>query len=196
MYNFYINMNMSNSPININLVNGYKVEDIVLWTVGIFLAVISIIFSALSYYFSNKSTKLMTELMQITWVTSETDKFFFVNMKNVKHKNNKALFLLRSQTEISYEQYVSNSLGSRIVHINKETIDFLMKTKYKDIMSKYSEDKKICDDMFFNAVKIDKITSLSTDIIPNNEIAKLIEYHKSIANFVSYILSEYTKLTI
>ena len=187
---------MSNSPININLVNGYKVEDIVLWTVGIFLAVISIIFSALSYYFSNKSTKLMTELMQITWVTSETDKFFFVNMKNVKHKNNKALFLLRSQTEISYEQYVSNSLGSRIVHINKETIDFLMKTKYKDIMSKYSEDKKICDDMFFNAVKIDKITSLSTDIIPNNEIAKLIEYHKSIANFVSYILSEYTKLTI
>ena len=117
-------------------------------------------------------------------------------MKNVKHKNNKALSLLKSNTEISYEQYVSASLGSRIVHINKETIDFLMKTKYRDIMIKYSEDKKKCDNMFFNAIRIEKITSLSTNIIPNNEITKLIAYHQNISNFVSYILSEYTKLTI
>ncbi len=189
-------MIIRNIQMNINTINGYKIEDIILWTIGIFLAVISIIFSILSYYFSNKSTKLMTELMQKTWVTSETDKFFFVNMKNVKHKNNKALSLLKSNTEISYEQYVSASLGSRIVHINKETIDFLMKTKYRDIMIKYSEDKKKCDNMFFNAIRIEKITSLSTNIIPNNEITKLIAYHQNISNFVSYILSEYTKLTI
>lgn len=177
-------------------VNGYKVEDIILWTFGLFLSVISIIFSILSYHFSNKSTKLITRLMETTWVTSETDKFFFVNMKNIKLKNNQALLLLKSGDEISYEQYVFAALGSRIIHINKETIDLLLKTKYKEIMNVYSEEKKICDQMFFQAVDIQKITSSSKDIITPEEKEKLINYHESVAKFVSYILGEYTKLTI
>lgn len=177
-------------------VNGYKIEDIILWTVGLFLAVVSVIFSVLSYHFSNKSTKLITNLMEKTWVTSETDKFFFVNMKNIKHQNNKALLLLKSGKEISYEDYVASSWGSRIIHINKETIDLLLKTKYKDIITTYSREKKICDDMFFKAVEIDKITSSSKEIMKEKEKENLINYHESISKFVSYILGEYTKLTI
>ncbi|MDK2819628.1 MAG: hypothetical protein KFW07_02205 [Mycoplasmataceae bacterium] len=177
-------------------VNGYKIEDIILWTVGLFLSVISIIFSVLSYHFSNKSAKLMTELMEKTWVTSETDKFFFVNMKTIKHQNNNALILLNSKNEISYQDYVSHSLGTRIIHINKETIDFLLKTKYEEIINTYIVEKQICDDMFFEAVELSKITSASKEIIPYIEREKLKKYHNRIGKFVSHILSEYTKLTI
>lgn len=177
-------------------VNGYKIEDILLWTVGLFLSVVSVIFSVLSYHFSNKSSKLMTELMEKTWVTSETDKFFFVNMKTIKHQNNNALLILNSKNEISYQDYVTHSVGTRIIHINKETIDFLLKTKYEKIINTYIVEKQICDDMFFKAVKLEKITSASKEIIPDIEREKLSEYHKRIGKFVSHILSEYTKLTI
>ncbi|MGL5205155.1 MAG: hypothetical protein ACRC9F_00610 [Metamycoplasmataceae bacterium] len=177
-------------------VNGYRLEDILLWTFGLLLSVISVVFSVLSYYYANKSTKLITNLMEKTWVTSETDKFFFVNMKEIKHNNNRALMLLNSGVNISYEDYVSSSLGTRIIHINWETIDFLLKTKFKDIITTYIKDKKICDEMFFKAVPIEKITSSSKEIISEKERQKLIIYHESISKFVSYILSEYTKLTM
>ncbi|MGL6124977.1 MAG: hypothetical protein ACRC1F_00595 [Metamycoplasmataceae bacterium] len=177
-------------------VNGYKLEDIILWTIGLFLAVFSVFFSILSYHFSNKSTKLITNLMEKTWVTSETDKFFFVNMKNIKHNNNKALLLLKSGNEVTYEQYVFDSLGSRIIHINKETIDLLLKTKYKDIIHTYLKEKKTCDDMFFEAVEIEKITSSSKEVMSEIERQNLVNYHESVAKFASYILGEYTKLTV
>ncbi len=179
-----------------NTVNGYKVEDIILWTFGLFLGAVSLVFSILSYYFANKSTKLITELMEKTWVTSETDKYFFVNMKSIKHQNNKALMLLNSGQEISYETYVSNSIGSRIIHINKETIDLLTKTKYKNIIMTYVREKKNCDKKFFESVKIENITSSSKKLIPAREIVNLIEYHEMISSFVSHILKEYTELTI
>lgn len=179
-----------------NTVNGYKVEDIVLWTIGIFLAVVSVIFSVLSYHFSNKSTKLITELMEKTWVISETDKFLFVNMKKIKNNNNNALILLKSMKTISYEEYVSVSVGSRIIHINKETINVLENTKYKNIIEIYLKEKKICDDMFFEAVSIEKITSSSKDIMNDDEIKKLIEYHSAVSKFASKILKEYTLLTL
>ncbi|MGL5732613.1 MAG: hypothetical protein ACRCXE_00910 [Metamycoplasmataceae bacterium] len=177
-------------------VNGYRLEDIILWTFGLLLSVISVVFSVLSYYFANKSTKLITDLMEKTWVTSETDKFFFVNMKDIKHNNNRALMLLNSDAKISYEDYVAGSLGTRIIHINWETINSLLKTKFRDIITTYIQDKKKCDEMFFKAVPIEKITSLSKEMIPEKERQKLIQYHESIAKFVSYILSEYTKLTM
>jgi hypothetical protein len=129
-------------------------------------------------------------------VTSETDKFFFVNMKGIKHQNNKALLLLNSGKEVSYETYVSSSLGSRIIHINKETIDLLMQTKYKKLITDYIREKKICDNKFFTAVKIEDITSSSKKIIPEKEMKNLIEYHDMISSFVSHILKEYTELTI
>ncbi|MGL5617631.1 MAG: hypothetical protein ACRCWU_01075 [Metamycoplasmataceae bacterium] len=176
--------------------NGYRLEDIILWTFGLLLSVISVIFSVLSYYFANKSTKLITDLMEKTWVTSETDKFFFVNMKDIKHNNNRALMLLNSDAKITYEDYVASSLGTRIIHINWETINSLLKTKFREIITTYIQDKKKCDEMFFKAVPIEKITSSSKEIIPEKEIQKLIHYHESIAKFVSYILSEYTKLTM
>ncbi|MGL4252226.1 MAG: hypothetical protein ACRDCJ_00145 [Metamycoplasmataceae bacterium] len=177
-------------------VNGYRLEDIILWTFGLLLAVISVVFSVLSYYFANKSTKLITDLMEKTWVTSEADKFFFVNMKDIKHNNNRALLLLNSDAKISYEDYVASSLGTRIIHINWETINSLLKTKFKDIITNYIQEKKKCDEMFFDAVSLEKITSSSKEMIPEKERQKLISYHESIAKFVSHILGEYTKITM
>ncbi len=177
-------------------INGYKVEDIILWTAGLFLSVVSIIFSILSYYFANKSTKLITELIEKTWVISESDKFLFINMKTIKHNNNNALVLLNSTDNITYEDYVSASIGSRTIHINKETVNFLMNTKYKYIIIDYLAEKKICDDMFFEATNLEKITASSKEIIPDFEIEKLIKYHKRVSKFVSNILREYTALTV
>jgi hypothetical protein len=117
-------------------------------------------------------------------------------MKSIKHHNNKALLLLNSGKEVTYESYVSNSLGSRIIHINKETIDLLMQTKYKHLIVNYIAEKKVCDDKFFAAVKIEKITSSSKEIIPAEEKQNLIEYHDMISTFVSHILKQYTELTI
>lgn len=179
-----------------NTVNGYKIEDIILWTIGIFLAVISVIFSVLSYHFSNKSTKLITELMEKTWIITEADKILFINMKKIKNSSNAALVLLKSLKPITYEEYVSASVGSRIMHINKETLVFFNNTKYSDIIKTYLNEKKVCDDLFFNAVPIEKITSLSQDVMDEKERSKLISYHNTIGKFVTNILKEYTLLTL
>ena len=64
--------------------NDYNIIDVILWSFGLALSVISILYSVLAYHFSSKSTRLLQEHIEKTWLITESNKLFFENMKILK----------------------------------------------------------------------------------------------------------------
>lgn len=46
--------------------NDYNIIDVILWSFGLALSVISILYSVLAYHFSSKSTRLLQEHIEKT----------------------------------------------------------------------------------------------------------------------------------
>lgn len=174
----------------------YNTIDVILWTFGLFLSVVSILYSILAYHFSSKSTKLLQEHIKKTWLIAETDKFFFNNMKLLKRSCTSTIVHLKEIKEMTYEKYALISSGTRVIHINKESVEIFKSTKFKEIVEYYQQEKEKFDVMFFESIDINKITSFSKEIIPPETIKKLIEYNNSVQIFSSEILKMFTQLTI
>lgn len=174
----------------------YNAIDVILWTTGIFLGVVSILFSILAYIFSSKSTKLLQQHIEKTWLITETNKLFFEKMKLLKRSCNNIVFNLKEEKNITYHKYNLISVGSRITHVNKETVEIFEKTKFKEITKYYLAEKDKFDVLFFEILDVNKIISNSNEIIDSNAIEKLIDYHNKLLAFSSQILRMFTELTI
>lgn len=176
--------------------NNYNAIDVILWTVGLFLSVVSILFAVLAYLFSSKSTRLLQEHIEKTWLITETNKLFFEKMKHLKRSCNKIIFSLKREPNITYHKYNLISAGSRITHVNKEAVEIFAKTKFQPLITYYLQEKDKFDLMFFEIIEIEKVIANSNDRIPKVAIEQLIDYHNKLLAFGSQVLKMFTNLTI
>ena len=176
--------------------NDYNIIDVILWSFGLALSVISILYSVLAYHFSSKSTRLLQEHIEKTWLITESNKLFFENMKILKRACTTIIFHLKEENNITYHKYNLISAGSRIIHVNKETVQIFQRTKFKGIIDFYLAEKEKFDVHFFNIVDLEKIISNSNEIIDAQAIKELIEYNTRLLHFGSEILRRFTELTI
>ena len=117
-------------------------------------------------------------------------------MKLLKRSCNNIVFNLKEEKNITYHKYNLISVGSRITHVNKETVEIFEKTKFKEITKYYLAEKDKFDVLFFEILDVNKIISNSNEIIDSSAIEKLIEYHNKLLAFSSQILRMFTELTI
>ncbi|MGL4343407.1 MAG: hypothetical protein ACRCRZ_02500 [Metamycoplasmataceae bacterium] len=182
--------------VNKHMINDYKIVDIILWTSSLAIAVFSLIYSILSYHFSNKSTNLIKEHLEKTWVLSEANKLFFKNMVQLKKTNSFIIKFLKNTEELTYAKYNFNSTGTRLELIHFETLDLFRTTRFKDITNIYEETRINFDLDFKRAVDIEKIIANENLVMLENERKKLIQYHENLIFFINKILKIYAELNV
>lgn len=173
----------------------YNGTDVILWTIGITLSVVSIVYAILAYHFSSKSNKLLQEHIRKTWLVTETDKIFFKNLKAIKRACTHTISNLSSSTDITFNDYFIFSSGTRINHISKDTIELFKKTKFSEIVEEYLIGKETCDKFFFEVMDIRKLSSRSKETMSEKTIEDMIEYNSKVIDFCSNILRKYTDIT-
>lgn len=177
------------------MVGDYKITDICLWTFSFFIALFSLIYSILSYYFSSKSTNLIKDHIERTWIITEANRLFFSNMNELKKANSIAIRFLRSTSEEkSYYKYNLSSLGTRIKFINSEFITIFKTTKYSELIEYYEQQRKNFDKSFLTYVDVKKIMDSSQSIMDQKSISKLIAHHKDVTKWANEIIKKFIEL--
>lgn len=161
-----------------------------LWTVSLALAVIGIGFGVIASSNSHKANVAVKELIESSWISDESEKLFFYNLKDLLNKNTQTLSLLKTEG-VTYRKYSFVAGGTRLSPITIRAKQILLETEFKDIVNHYVSTKKELELFFSNVIENFKILG-TTDKIPKKKKEQLILYHKEIAKQISSIIRSYT----
>ncbi|MCK5945989.1 MAG: hypothetical protein KAG04_01820 [Mycoplasmataceae bacterium] len=166
-------------------------ENIILWTFSLILAAVGIIFGIIASVNSHRANIAVKDLIASSWISDESEKLFFKNMKRLIIANNHVLTLLKSPT--TYKSYSLAANGTRFSPINTRSAAMLEETEYKDVLESYINNKQKLEASFKKIVESYKVLSTTAKIVPAKR-NDLIKYHKSISKVASGVIKEYTKL--
>lgn len=166
--------------------------NIILWTFSLLLATIGIIFGFIASVNSHKANIAVKELVEASWISDESAKLFFRNIKRIIVINRAVL--VRLEKKITYKQYDAKASETRLPPINVRAYRILAKTEYKKLLEAYAETKRFLETEFISI--IESFAKLSTtDLIPTDKRKALIKYHKDIEGETKKIISSFAKLT-
>ena len=168
--------------------------EIALWTISISLAVFGSLFAVLAFKYSSRTSGQIKELINISWITEESAKFFFDNLKQLAIENKKVLRMLKSDN-ITYIKYSTISMLTRMKPIAKKVKEGLAVTEYKDIAERYYETKKQLDDKFKQIFTDLEILSQDKKIAKKTK-ELLTSYHEDISRLTTMIVKSYSDLAI
>lgn len=171
-----------------------ETRDIILWSVSITLAVFGILFGVLAFWFSSKTSKQIKELISMSWITEESSRYFYDDLKEIIINNKKVLRALKSPN-ISYQKYASISLPTRMKPIAKRISEILYESEFKDITTMYIQTKKQLDESFKKTIQDISILSSEKKINITNR-KSLTHYHNELSNLVTLIVKGYSDLAV
>ena len=162
--------------------------NILLWSVSLTLAVIGVSFGVIASIYSTKANKKIKDLISNTFVSEESQKFLFDNLKNVITANRKTIRSFNNEN-LTYSEYLLVSSHSRMHLLSKSTIDVLSETEFKDLVNRYIEIKKTLDKKFTEIVKIKNLSTKK--VIPLKLRESLKKYHHLVISSATDIIKSY-----
>ncbi len=168
--------------------------EITLWSISLSLATFGSIFGIIAAVNSKKANKKLTELIATTWITEESEKLFFYNIKNILKENVQTLSALK-EPNCTYHKYNQHGAYTRLNPVSKVVITSLKNTEFSELMDFYIKCKKKQDEEF--ALVIDNNFEILNKRIKIDieMIEKLIKYHKHINLQSKLIMRKYVEAT-
>ena len=166
-----------------------KLEDIILWTFSLLLAVIGITFGLIASYSSTKANRKIEELISNTWIHDESKKFFFENMQKIVVANKEALLEL-AKSDATYFLYSKTSTRTRMVPQSMQFVAKVKNSEFSALSQTYQEFRMVLDQKF-REIFSDLSILAKEQKIDKKHKAELIEYHKEVINIASKIMKDY-----
>lgn len=167
--------------------------NVVLWTVSLFLAFSGITFGIIASVNASKANKNIKTLIADSWLSEESQKYFFENMKSTANANRNLVGYLK-KNKPTYFEYRLKASGTRMSLMPFKLIKELEKTEYKEITEMYVEMKTEQDNRFKEI--IEDTTILQSDkVIPRPILAKLLKLHEDNNRVSTSIVKEYSLLS-
>ncbi len=164
-----------------------SLPNIILWSISLILSMFSIMFASWAAYSASKANTRLRDTISAEWITNETTKLFFDQIKDLQKYNLKTITAL--EKSVTYKEYTTHSTHTRFKIIPKISQRILAKTNYSELTKKYIEFKRRLDQQFVEEIDL-KLLSSSSEI-PATTKKKLIKYHKQITAYTKELLSDY-----
>jgi len=168
--------------------------EIILWTTSLLLAVFGLTFGIKAAINSNKANNKLKELIATTWISEESEKIFFRNIKEIVRENRLTLLELKKKN-CTYQRYNKHGAYTRLNPVSKSVIDSLKNTEYSDLIDLYMFLKREQDEEFVNAINAHFELLTSRKIIGKKIVNLLIEHHQKINAQSKLIMKKYVEVT-
>lgn len=167
--------------------------NIVLWSTSLFLAFSGITFGIIASVNASRANRNIKTLIADSWLSEESQKYFFENMKKTTNVN-KQLIRFLTKNSPTYFEYSLKASGSRMSLMPFKLLKELQKTEYKEVTKLYLEMKTKLDGRFKEIIR--DVTILQSDkTIPKPIVYKLLKLHQETSEVAASIVKAYSLIS-